>query len=259
MLRIQAEGRRKPNRTIKLETVDKDSPFIAKMKKHLKNYKFYGSETDEPEIMELTDQDEVIVDSSEDAPIAQVPRRLNNNEPDLRDTLNRKATKRLLEDRDVDARAIIEAKASKKPKTVEIYDARREDDEEEEVEVVPDSPVFPNPEVVWDSLEYVYLPENMKKRIVTQTVGRKEYLNQKFKAHSNHVYELTIDRERIRTFPAHSGTIQNYYKHLRGLRGFLSDYVAHIDELSANIFSGNLDDKEVADRRAYDNPRKINF
>ena len=257
MLRTQA-GKKKSSRTIKLEKVDKDSLFITKMKKHLKNYKFYGSEADEPEIMELTDQDEVLVDPSEDAPITnvKVPGRLNNNEPDLRDKLTRKATKRLLEDREVDARAIIEAK---KPKTVEIYDARREDEEEEEVEVIPDSPVFPNPEVVWDSLEYVYLPETMKKRIVTQTIGRKEYLNQKFKVHSNYVYELTIDRERIRTFPAHSGTIQNYYKHLRGLRGFLSDYVAHIDELSANIFNGNLDDKEVADRRAYDNPRKTNF
>ena len=252
MLRTQA-GKKTSSRTIKLEKVDKDSLFITKMKKHLKNYKFYGSGADEPEIMELTDQDEALVDPSEDAPITnvKVPGRLNNNEPDLRDKLTQKARKRLLEDREVDARAIIEAK---KPKTVEIYD-----EEEEEVEVIPDSPVFPNPEVVWDSLEYVYLPETMKKRIVTQTIGRKEYLNQKFKAHSNYVYELTIDRERIRTFPAHSGTIQNYYKHLRGLRGFLSDYVAHIDELSANIFNGNIDDKETADHRAYDNPRKINF
>ena len=257
MLRTQA-GKKPSSRTIKLEKVDKDSLFITKMKKHLKNYKFYGSEADEPEIMELTDQDEALVDPSEDAPITnvKVPGRLNNNEPDLRDKLTQKARKRLLEDREVDARAIIEAK---KPKTVEIYDARREDEEEEEVEVIPDSPVSPNPEVVWDSLEYVYLPETMKKRIVTQTIGRKEYLNQKFKAHSNYVYELTIDRERIRTFPAHSGTIQNYYKHLRGLRGFLSDYVAHIDELSANIFNGNIDDKETADHRAYDIPRKINF
>ena len=99
------------------------------MKKHLKNYKFYGSEADEPEIMELTDQDEALVDPSEDAPITnvKVPGRLNNNEPDLRDKLTQKARKRLLEDREVDARAIIEAK---KPKIVEIYDARREDEEE---------------------------------------------------------------------------------------------------------------------------------
>ena len=72
MLRTQAEGKRKSSRTIKLEKVDKDSLFITKMKKHLKNYKFYGSGADEPEIMELTDQDEALVDPSEDAPITNV-------------------------------------------------------------------------------------------------------------------------------------------------------------------------------------------
>ena len=261
MLKTEVKGKRKSTRTIILEKIDEKSPFISKMKRHLHNYKFYGSETAAPRVVELEDQEELPMDPS-DVPMntnEQVPRGLNNNEPDLRDKLTRKATKRLLENPEVDAREIIEVKTAKKQRVVEDQGAREEEHEDTEVMVVPDSPVSVNYEAEWDSIEYVYSPETMKKRIVSQSIGRKEFLNQKFKAHSNYIYELTIDRERIRAFPEHSGSIKNYYKHLRGLRNFLSEYVAHIDELSANIFNGNLDDKEVADRRAFENPRRTNF
>ena len=121
MLKTEENGKRKSTRTIILEKIDEKSPFISKMKKHLYNYKFYGSETAVPRVVELEDQEELPMDPS-DVPMntnEQVPRGLNNNEPDLRDKLTRKVTKRLLENPEVDAREIIEVKTAKKQRVVE--------------------------------------------------------------------------------------------------------------------------------------------
>ena len=257
--------RGKTTRKLVIEKVDPGSQYSKSVSRHLSKSSMFRQNKgpkNGPSTPENNAETPILVE--EITPTTSKEYGNNNNGPDLREKLSRNATKRFLEDPDADARDIIDAKRAKTYEqraicdlsTVQTMDLQNDDD----IEIVelPDTPDNIVPNDNWNELEYIYAPETLKRRICNQAIGRKEFLNQKIKTHTNLVCNLTISREMIRAFPAHSESIQTYYKQLRDFSEFLSNSLAMIDELSANIFNGNLEDKESV-RRAQEGQKRRKF